>query len=362
MVVACIALATTLSGVATAAERSLSDVPNNSVSTAKIQNGAVITSKIKDAAVIERKIANGAVTTAKIANGAVTNAKIADGAVSAAKIADDAVGSDQIEDGSITADDLEDGLLDVQEDSVNSASIEDGSITNDDLGDDSVGGWNVLDGSLDGDDIDDGTLGSEDIDDGSLLADDIDQTTLTEIDAATLGGLTADEFVKVPAPGHDAYTASGLAWLDQDGLNMTRVQSTYEGRTTWCTRTGTGDPSASIDLHLPHGAIITELNVDYIDDAGATTTNGTARITRQPIFSGSGDGVNQTVFSADLQDPGTGFQGLPRVATSTRVPAGFPGFPNTPPIDNLTYAYSITAHPALAATAVCAARVVYELP
>jgi hypothetical protein len=356
MVVACIALAITLSGGAYAAERSLSSVPDNSVTTAKIVNGAVITSKIRDAAVTGRKIANDSVSAAKIANGAVSNAKIADGAVD----------SDSIADGSITADDLEDGLLDNPADSVNSESIEDGSITNDDLADDSVAGWNVLDGSLDGDDIDDGTIGGDDIDDGSLLADDIDQTTLTEIDAATLGGFTADDFVKTPEAGSDAFVASGLGWIDADGLNMSRVQATYESRTTWCTKTGAQsgllEPSATQDIHLPQGAIVTEMNVDYLDDAVSASSNGVARLTRQPIFSGSGDGVNQTLLEASLPNV-TAPAGGPNVGSAIRVPAGFPGFPNMPPIDNLTYSYSITTHPA-AVTGVtyCAVRVVYQLP
>jgi hypothetical protein len=374
MVVACIALAITLSGVAFAAERSLADVPNNSVSTVKIQNGAVTTAKIRNGAVTTAKIANGAVTNPKLANGAVSAAKIANGAVTGAKIADDAVGTDQIADGSITEDDLEAGLLDVQDDSVgtdqlqddavNSAKIEDGSIMNDDLADDSVDGWKILDGSIDGDDIGEGTIGTEQIADESITAEDIDQSSLDQVDAAMLGGFTADDFMKAPEAGSDAFVGSGLGWVDADGLSLSRVQGTYEGRTTWCTRPGaqiSTEPAATIDVHLPQGAIVTELNIDFLDDAGSTASNGVARLTRQPIFSNSGDAVNTTLLETTLGNQATA--GNPSIGTAIRVPAGFPGFPNMPPIDNLTYSYSITVHPgALTGVGYCTARVIYQLP
>jgi hypothetical protein len=378
MVVACIALAITLSGVAYAALPSNSvgtaQLKNGAVTTPKLANNAVATAKIQAGAVTAAKIAKNAVTNAKIANGAVSGAKIADGAVTSAKIADDAVGTDQIADGSITEDDLEAGLLDVkddsvgtdqlQDDAVNSAKIEDGSIMNDDLADDSVDGWKILDGSIDGDDIGEGAIGAEQIADESITADKIDQSTLDQVDAAMLGGFTADDFMKAPEAGSDAFVGSGLGWIDADGLSLSRVQATYEGRTTWCTRTGaqiSTEPAATFDLHLPQGAIISEINVDYLDDAGSTAANGVVRITRQPIFSGSGDGVNQTVFEASLANTTTA--GAAGIGTSIRVPVGFPGFPNTPPIDNLTYSYSVTAHPgALTGVGYCTARVIYQLP
>jgi hypothetical protein len=70
--------------------------------------------------------------------------------------------------------------------------------------------------------------------------------------------------------------------------------------------------------------------------------------------------VNTTVFEATLADVAPA--GSPRVASAIRPPAGFPGFPNTPPIDNLTYSYSLTTHPgALTGVAFCSVRVIYEL-
>lgn len=63
---------------------------DNAVTSAKIASGAVATSELSTAAVTAEKISTGAVSTAKIADSAVTAAKIASGAVTTAKMAQEA--------------------------------------------------------------------------------------------------------------------------------------------------------------------------------------------------------------------------------------------------------------------------------
>jgi hypothetical protein len=83
MVVASVALLVALGGTSVAA---VVNVPNNSVTTAKIANNAVTTPKIKNSAVNASKIASNAVVSAKIASNAVTNAKIANGTIQPADL------------------------------------------------------------------------------------------------------------------------------------------------------------------------------------------------------------------------------------------------------------------------------------
>ncbi len=63
---------------------------DNAVTSAKIASGAVATSELATAAVTAEKIATGAVSTVKLADSAVTAAKIASGAVTTAKMAQEA--------------------------------------------------------------------------------------------------------------------------------------------------------------------------------------------------------------------------------------------------------------------------------
>ncbi len=83
MVVASFALLVALGGTSVAA---VVNVPNGSVTTAKIVNNAVTTPKIKNSAVNASKLASNAVTSAKLAGNAVTNAKIANGTIQPADL------------------------------------------------------------------------------------------------------------------------------------------------------------------------------------------------------------------------------------------------------------------------------------
>jgi len=98
------------------------DIPDGSITTAKLADGAVTTAKLADLAVTSAKIADGAVTSAKIADLAVTTAKIADLAVTSGKIADGAVTTGKLADLAVTSAKIADGA-------VTSGKIASGAVT-----------------------------------------------------------------------------------------------------------------------------------------------------------------------------------------------------------------------------------------
>lgn len=106
------------------------EIPDGSITTAKLADGAVVANKIKAKTITGKELALGAVSgdiiqkntivasnlaagcvgAAAIADGAVTGDKIANAAVTVDKIADDSVNSDKIADGAVTSAKLAPGL------------------------------------------------------------------------------------------------------------------------------------------------------------------------------------------------------------------------------------------------------------
>lgn len=82
------------------------EIPDGSITTAKLAVGAVSGDIIQKNAIVASKLADGCVGAAAIADGAVTGDKIANAAVTVDKIADDSVNSDKIADGAVTTDKL----------------------------------------------------------------------------------------------------------------------------------------------------------------------------------------------------------------------------------------------------------------
>ncbi len=252
------------------------------------------------------------------------------------------------------------GTAQLKNNAVSTAKIQSGAIGGGKVKDDSLSGDDIFDGSLSGDDVANDSLTGADVEDGTLSGDDIDQASLNEVDAATLGGLTSDDYAKATPTGYDAYVASGSSWVDRDGAARDHVTLTSSGKSTGCTTTGasTGTEAAAYqDVHLPHGARITEMSVDFRDDAGVVGSNGTVSLVRQPIFSSSA-GTNATILSTTLNDitpAGSLF-----TASDTQVPPLTPEFGI---VDNESYAYTLLAAPGtLTGVAYCSVRVMYELP
>jgi hypothetical protein len=73
------------------ADTALQDIPNGSITTAKIVDGAVTNAKIADGAINSAKIVNLSVTNEKLGNLSVYAGKIADNQITTAKIVDGAV-------------------------------------------------------------------------------------------------------------------------------------------------------------------------------------------------------------------------------------------------------------------------------
>jgi len=137
---------------------------------------------------------------------------------------------------------------------------------------------------------------------------------------------------------------------------------TYDGtKTTICTTTGasTGSEAAAYqDIHLPQGARITTMFLDFVDDAGSASSNGSVTLVRQPLFTGDGTSTNATIFSATLLNVSP--EGSLFTAADTQVP---PTTPEIAVVDNENYAYTLMANPGtLSGVAYCSAKITYEVP
>lgn len=107
------------------------EIPDGSITTAKLADNAVTSAKIKPLAVGTSQLAVGAVSGDIIQKNTIVASKLADGCVGAAAIADGAVTGDKIANAAVTVDKIAD-------DSVNSDKIADGAVTTDKLATSSV--------------------------------------------------------------------------------------------------------------------------------------------------------------------------------------------------------------------------------
>jgi hypothetical protein len=197
----------------------------------------------------------------------------------------------------------------------------------------------------------------------SLTGADINESTLaggsiTGVNAAMLGGHDASDFVS--AGGSDAYVVSGGSWKDRDGAMLNAVQGTYAGagsKTQWCTTPGSGTPAAYADIHLPQGAQVMKMTVDYKDDAGTTASNGTVVLTRDPLFSSDASGTAGTLATASLGNIGLGDAAIALDDTIGDLN------PSLGAIDNSRFSYALVANPgANTGVGFCAVTINYDLP
>ena len=117
------------------------EIPDNSISTAKLQANAVVAGKIEDGAVTEAKLAANAVTEAKITAGSVTAGKIADGAIATAKILDANITSAKIADGAVTSSKFPDN-------SITSSKLAANAVTTGKINDSAVSNSKIADGAV----------------------------------------------------------------------------------------------------------------------------------------------------------------------------------------------------------------------
>ena len=110
--------------------------------------------------------------------------------------------------------------------------------------------------------------------------------------------------------------------------------------------------------NLPQGAKLTTMFLDYQDDPGSTSSNGSVTLVRQPLFTGDGSDANSTIFSASLLDVSPA--GSVFTVADTQVP---PTTPEIAFIDNENYAYTLMANPgSLSGVAYCSVKITYEVP
>lgn len=107
------------------------EIPDGSITTAKLADNAVTSAKIKPSAVGTSQLAVGAVSGNIIQKNTIVASNLADGCVGAAAIADGAVTGDKIANAAVTVDKIAD-------DSVNSDKIANGAVTTDKLAASSV--------------------------------------------------------------------------------------------------------------------------------------------------------------------------------------------------------------------------------
>ncbi len=214
--------------------------------------------------------------------------------------------------------------------------------------------------------IKDNAVGTNKVANNALTGSDINESTLaggsiTGVNAALLGGHPASDFELASAGGgSDSYVVSGGDWNDRDGLMRNAVQATFAGagsKTQWCTTPGSGTPAAYSEIHLPQGAQVTRMTVDYKDDAGTTNSNGTVVLSRMPLFTSDASGT-----AADLASATLGNIGLGDAAVALDETIGDAN-PSLGTIDNSRYAYSLAANPgANTGVGFCSVEIEYNLP
>jgi hypothetical protein len=168
-------------------------------------------------------------------------------------------------------------------------------------------------------------------------------------DSLKLGGLGPEAYQKVPTVAQH-FTIPATALVDVDGVGRDEVVG---AATELCVQSGGDRLQAAV--HLPQGVTITGYSVDYLDDAGSVGGNGSAWVTRVPLF-GKG-GTYEDIF-AGLSLVNTAVAGATaNVATTTPhvTPAG------VTVVDNTKHAYTVITDPSTAAAAICGLDITYTV-
>ena len=107
----------------------------------EVPDGSITTAKLANDAVTEAKLSNSSVTSAKIVDGTIVNADIADGTISGAKLANSTITGGKIAANAVTATNIANSTITnakMAENSISSKNIVDGSVTGSDIAKDTV--------------------------------------------------------------------------------------------------------------------------------------------------------------------------------------------------------------------------------
>ena len=137
------------------------NLPDGSVTAAKLSSDAVTTAKLLNDAVTTAKVSDGSITNAKLAIDSVTTAKVSDGSITNAKLAIDSVTTAKVSDGSITTAKL-------AASAVTAVKIADASITSAKIAADAITAAAISNGSVTSAKIAAGAVTATEIQDNSV--------------------------------------------------------------------------------------------------------------------------------------------------------------------------------------------------
>ena len=147
--------------IASAPYAMVSNVPDGSITQAKLANNAVTSAKIADGVVASGDVANDSLTASDLAPNSVGNSEMADNAIS----------SNEVINNSLTANDLAAnsvGNSEMADNAIGSNEVINNSLTASDLANNSVGAGELASNSIYSGDIRDGEVKSADIADGTV--------------------------------------------------------------------------------------------------------------------------------------------------------------------------------------------------
>jgi len=202
------------------------EIPDGSITEAKLATDSVTTLKIAAGAVSRSKVANGAISDSKLADDSVISSKIQRFAVGTEEIAPSAVTGDKLAVRSVGARELDIGAvtsIDIEDRAINRVDIEIGTITGSEIANDSIGAADLAPGSVGTSEILLGAVTSSKIANGTILSTDIADGTITSSDIANGTITSADienDSISSSDIGSNAVNSSEIAPQSVDGAHI----------------------------------------------------------------------------------------------------------------------------------------------
>lgn len=182
---------------------------------------------------------------------------------------------------------------------------------------------------------------------------DVNEATLGQVPSAAnadaLDGLDSTAFQRAATQETQHYVIGGASLVDGDSAD----RASFFNSNRWCGKFGS---ASAIDffgaIHLPQGATMTGLAVDYVDDGGTTGQNGAVFLTATPR--GGAAASSPSLATAPMNNTVPAGEGR---TVSVAVTGGVGRV-----VDNTAYVYEIQGGVVEADVAICAVDVRYTLP